>query len=110
MAAVRYPLLKSAVSTIADTNIHHSVTDNHAVSTSYCNFETLYGIYTPPSLYSCSHVYLRFDCVQPYSGPHLVIAWKDKTFIIILNCKYQTVSIGRLKPAFFLCNNPTVCA
>ncbi|GIX90900.1 integrase catalytic domain-containing protein [Caerostris extrusa] len=112
--AVRYFLFRSAVSTISDTNIDHSAMDNHAVSTSYCNFETLFE-FIYPTLYSCSHVYLRIDCVQPplsqqYSGPHPVISRKDKTFIMTFNDKNQTVSVDRMKPAFFLPDNTTVCA
>ncbi|XP_035232591.1 uncharacterized protein LOC118204370 [Stegodyphus dumicola] len=64
-------------------------------------------IHIHPSLKSCSHVYLRIDSVkpplqQPYSGPHPVIERYDKTFIISVHGKNQTVSIDRLKPAFFI--------
>ncbi|GIY23429.1 hypothetical protein CEXT_532001 [Caerostris extrusa] len=65
-AAFRYPLLRSDVSTITDTN--------------------------------------------PYLGPHPAITRKDKTFIITVNTKNPTVSVDRLKLAFILSDNTTVCA
>ncbi|GIY85442.1 uncharacterized protein CDAR_426111 [Caerostris darwini] len=72
------------------------------------------SIYTNPSLYSCSHVYLKIDCVQslllqPYSGLKLVIAREDKNLFITTIGKYQTVPVDRLKPAFFLSDNTAVC-
>lgn len=57
------------------------------------------------TLASCTHVFLRDDSVRgslqpPYSGPHLVIDRKEKTFTIQIGAKPVTVSIDRLKPAF----------
>ncbi|GIY54228.1 hypothetical protein CEXT_615611 [Caerostris extrusa] len=65
-------------------------------------------------LHHCRHQHtsLGYDLIVYSYIPVLILRshGKEKTFIIIVNGKYQTVSIDRLKPAFFLCNNPTVCA
>ena len=60
-----------------------------------------------PSLRSASHVFLRVDAVRrplvpPYLGPFQVLHHGDKTFKILQNNKTVTVSIDRLKPAYFL--------
>ena len=60
-----------------------------------------------PSLRSASHVFLRVDAVRrplvpPYLGPFPVLHHGDKTFQILQNNKTVTVSIDRLKPAYFL--------
>ncbi|GFT42813.1 retrovirus-related Pol polyprotein from transposon 412, partial [Trichonephila clavipes] len=65
------------------------------------------NIYINPSLKTCSHIFLRYDKVNPpltppYTGPHLVISRNDKNFIIDLNGKQSTVSIDRIKPAYLL--------
>ncbi|XP_055943263.1 uncharacterized protein LOC129972957 [Argiope bruennichi] len=64
-------------------------------------------IYIHPSLSTCSHLFLRVDSVKPplsppYTGPHLVISRKDKTFVLKVNNKNVTVSIDRVKPAYVL--------
>ena len=64
----------------------------------------------PGSLAEVSHVFLRVDAVKrplvpPYDGPFNVLKRSDKVFIILKNNKPVSVTIDRLKPAFFL---PTV--
>ncbi len=49
---------------------------------------------------------MRQDCHRapldcPYSGPYRVLARSDKFFTLDLNTRIDTVSIDRLKPAFF---------
>ena len=60
-----------------------------------------------PALQSVSHVLLRVDAVRrplvpPYVGPFPVLQRGPKTFIILKNGRETTVTIDRLKPAFFL--------
>ena len=60
-----------------------------------------------PSLERVSHVFVRVDAVKrplvpPYDGPFPVLKKSAKTFDILKNEKTITVSIDRLKPAFFL--------
>ncbi|GFY27384.1 transposon Tf2-6 polyprotein [Trichonephila clavipes] len=62
-------------------------------------------MFVPTNLKSCSHVFLRFDSVQPplsqnYTGPHEVIRRTDKVFTILINENRKTVSIDRVKPAY----------
>ncbi|KFD44842.1 hypothetical protein M513_14281 [Trichuris suis] len=61
--------------------------------------------HVPQSLSTASHVFLRVDAHCPplspaYEGPLTVTNRMDKTIIIIRNGKTDTVSIGRVKPAF----------
>lgn len=70
------------------------------------------NVYVHPSLSSCSHVFLRVDNVRPpltppYTGPYAVIERNDKTFVIKINNKSVTVSLDRLKPAFYLSESPS---
>lgn len=63
------------------------------------------AVFTQPSITSCSHVFLRIDAVkrplvQPYEGPYKVLSRTEKTFIIEVKGKPQTVSIDRVKAAF----------
>lgn len=58
-------------------------------------------------LESASHVFLRDDTIRPslkppYSGPHKVVARKDKTITIIVGDRSVQVSLDRVKPAFLL--------
>ncbi|GBN94563.1 Transposon Ty3-I Gag-Pol polyprotein [Araneus ventricosus] len=67
-------------------------------------------VFVHPELLKCSHVFVRVDKVrrplqQPYSGPHQVLKRTDKFFELDLNGKQTTVSMDRLKPAFF-CQEP----
>ena len=59
-----------------------------------------------PALQSASHVLLRVDAVRrplvpPYIGPFPVLQRSPKTFLILQNGQEKTVTIDRLKPAFF---------
>ena len=65
-----------------------------------------------PALQSASHVFLRVDSVKrplvpPYDGPFRVLERGMKTFILDKNNKSVTVSIDRLKPAYFLPESST---
>ena len=60
-----------------------------------------------PALSSATHVFLRVDAVKrplvpPYEGPFQVLSRTDKTFVLLKRGKPVTVTIDRLKPAFFL--------
>ncbi|GBN02361.1 hypothetical protein AVEN_128627-1 [Araneus ventricosus] len=71
---------------------------------------TNHSSFVHPELLKCSHVFVRVDEVrrplqQPYSGPHQVFKRTDKCFELDLNGKPTTVSMDRLKPAFF-CQEP----
>ena len=60
-----------------------------------------------PALADPTHVFLRVDAVKrplvpPYEGPFQVLSRTDKTFVILKRGKPNTVTIDRLKPAFFL--------
>ncbi|GBL84889.1 hypothetical protein AVEN_35008-1, partial [Araneus ventricosus] len=65
-----------------------------------------------PDLQSESHVFIRRDTIrrpleQPYQGPYKVLRRKEKFFCIDINGKEATVSIDRLKPAYFLVDPST---
>ena len=60
-----------------------------------------------PALSGATHVFLRVDAVKrplvpPYEGPFQVLSRTPKTFVILKRGKPVTVTIDRLKPAFFL--------
>ncbi|GBL88297.1 hypothetical protein AVEN_102977-1 [Araneus ventricosus] len=64
-------------------------------------------IYIHPTSQTCSRVFLRVDSVKPplsppYTGPHPAISRKEKTFVLQINNKNITVSIGRIKRAYVL--------
>lgn len=58
-------------------------------------------------LYTCSHVFLTDDSVKrplepPYNGPFRILRRiSDRVFEIEIEGKQSTVSVDRLKPAFF---------
>lgn len=57
-------------------------------------------------LMSSTHVFVRQDAVrrplqQPYDGPFSVSSKTDKFFVLLIKNKKVTVSIDRLKPAYF---------
>ena len=60
--------------------------------------------YVPPSLMSCSHVYLHVDRLRrpleaPYMGPFKFLARSPKCFTIALpSGSSEVVSIDRMKP------------
>ncbi|GBL95838.1 hypothetical protein AVEN_227092-1 [Araneus ventricosus] len=64
-----------------------------------------------PDLQSVSHVFIRRDTIRPlelpYQGPYKVLRRKEKFFCIEINGKEATVSIDRLKPAYFLVDPST---
>ena len=60
-----------------------------------------------PALSGATHVFLRVDAVKrplvpPYEGPFQVLSRTSKTFVILKRGKPITVTIDRLKPAYFL--------
>lgn len=59
----------------------------------------------PKDFEHCTHVWVRDDTVKkpfqpPYRGPYKVISRGDKTFVIEINSKHDTVSLDRLKVAW----------
>ena len=61
-------------------------------------------------LNTCTHVWIRRDSytkpLQPkYSGPFSVLQRNIKTFQVQVHNKKETISIDRLKPAFFVNND-----
>ncbi|GBM83519.1 hypothetical protein AVEN_238282-1 [Araneus ventricosus] len=65
-----------------------------------------------PDLQSASHVFIRHHSIRrplekPYQGPYKVLRRKEKFFCIEINGKEATVSIDRLKPAYFLVDPST---
>lgn len=63
-------------------------------------------VYVPKDLQTCDFVFVRVDKVRrpltaPYEGPFRVIKRLRKAFVIERNGKTETISIDRLKPAFF---------
>ncbi|XP_029162975.1 uncharacterized protein LOC114934491 [Nylanderia fulva] len=65
-------------------------------------------------LYSFTHVFLRCDAVKrplerPYTSPFKVLKQdSDQVFTLEIHGKPQSVSVERLKPAHFLCDNTSV--
>lgn len=64
-------------------------------------------VFVHRNLAVCTHVMLRTDSLRaalqpPYTGPHPVLSRSDKTFDILLKGRRVTVSIDRLKPAYFI--------
>ncbi|XP_066964377.1 uncharacterized protein [Macrobrachium rosenbergii] len=60
--------------------------------------------FTPPSLSSTTHVFIRNDAVclpltRPYRGPFRVLERNNKAFLIALHGKNDWVSVDRIKPA-----------
>ena len=60
----------------------------------------------PDALSSCSHVFIRHDAIKrflqlPYTDPFSVVKRSPKYYTVTVNGRQQTVSIDRLKPAFF---------
>ena len=64
-------------------------------------------VFVSQDLDACSHVFVRVDAVkrplqQPYDGPFEVIRRTRKSVTIIRNGKHDTITIDRVKPAYFL--------
>lgn len=59
------------------------------------------------ALHTCTHVFIRVDASRrplesPYEGPYLIVERvNDKVYKVDIKGNIQTVSIERLKPAFF---------
>jgi cleavage and polyadenylation specificity factor subunit 1 len=58
-------------------------------------------------LSTASHVFVRSDgykrpLEQPYSGPYRVVHRSDKWFVVSVGGREKTISVDRLKPAFFV--------
>ncbi|CAH8453126.1 unnamed protein product [Heterobilharzia americana] len=69
-------------------------------------------VFVHPSLQKTSHVFVRHDAVRrplepPYDGPFKVIKRHEKFYVIERGGREDTVSIDRLKPAYFE-GNPIV--
>uniref|UniRef100_A0A183BGU2 Uncharacterized protein n=1 Tax=Echinostoma caproni TaxID=27848 RepID=A0A183BGU2_9TREM len=69
-------------------------------------------VYVSRDLSSSTHVFLRVDSTRtplqaPYTGPHRVIARKDKTAVVDVNGRKETVSLDQLKPAFLEGSTPS---
>lgn len=66
-------------------------------------------VYVDKSIETCKKVYIRVDRVRaglepPYEGPYDVVKKLRKYFVIDKNGKHESVSIDRLKPAYYLEN------
>ena len=71
--------------------------------------------YVPPSLMTSQFVFVREDgrrgpLQQPYAGPYRVIEPGDKTFIVQIGNRNETISIDRLKPAHLDIDQPVKVA
>ncbi|XP_064470231.1 uncharacterized protein LOC135384982 [Ornithodoros turicata] len=61
--------------------------------------------YVPAALAEATHVFLRAPAPRksldpPYTGPYRVISRSDKTMVLDLGGRQDTVSVDRVKPAF----------
>ncbi|KXJ84017.1 hypothetical protein RP20_CCG022097 [Aedes albopictus] len=77
------------------------------VPRSASNNDTQRLVFIPKDLNDCTHVFLKTDKVRaalepPFSGPYEVISRAAKTFTIKVKNKPITVSIDRVKPAYFI--------
>ena len=62
-------------------------------------------VHVPASLRAARRVYIRHDAMRrplqrPYDGPFVVLARREKCFVVEKKGRPYTVSIDRLKPAF----------
>ena len=65
-----------------------------------------YPSFVHPTLTTTTHVFVRRDSVKrplqrPYDGPYKVLKRNDKFYTLDINGTHDTVSIDRLKPAYF---------
>ncbi|VDN15412.1 unnamed protein product [Dibothriocephalus latus] len=56
--------------------------------------------FIPPDFDTCKFVLFHHDA-QPYVGPYKVVRTSDKDFVIGCKGNSDTVSIDRVKPAYF---------
>ena len=69
-----------------------------------------YPSFVHPTLTTTTHVFVRRDSVKrplqrPYDGPYKVLKRNDKFYTLDINGTHDTVSIDRLKPAYFESSN-----
>jgi cleavage and polyadenylation specificity factor subunit 1 len=68
-------------------------------------------VHISDAMSSCTHVFIRHDAVkkplqQPYDGPYQVLARADKYYTVDIKGRRDTVSLDRLKPAYFEPSEP----
>lgn len=61
--------------------------------------------YVNKDLHNCTHVFLRVDSIKNslhyvYDGPYKVIQRDDKTMVLEIGKRQETVSLDRVKPAY----------
>ena len=71
-----------------------------------------YPSFVHPTLTTTTHVFVRRDSVKrplqrPYDGPYKVLKRNDKFYTLDINGTHDTVSIDRLKPAYFESSSST---
>ena len=71
-----------------------------------------YPSFVHPTLMTTTHVFVRRDSVKrplqrPYDGPYKVLKRTDKFYTLDINGTHDTVSIDRLKPAYFESSSST---
>lgn len=86
------------------TNLREKM--NSVVPRPASNNDTKRHVFVPKDLGTCTHVFLRTDKVRaalepPFTGPYEVLTRTSKTLTIKIKNKEVTVSIDRLKPAYF---------
>lgn len=83
----------------------------HSSTTSCNDYSQCHQHITRPAsvtldLSTCTHVFIRRDAVckalqPPYDGPFKVLKHRAKFFVVLVNSQRQTISIDRVKPAYF---------
>ncbi|XP_066971815.1 uncharacterized protein [Macrobrachium rosenbergii] len=63
--------------------------------------------YSPSALHSCTYVFVRVDArwpplTRPYRGPHQVIRWATKAYLLDIHRLEDWITIDRLKLPFLL--------
>ncbi|XP_066942981.1 uncharacterized protein [Macrobrachium rosenbergii] len=63
--------------------------------------------YSPPSLHSCTYIFVRVEArrpplTRPYRGPHRVIRGAAKAYLLDIHGQGDWITINRLKLAFLL--------
>lgn len=80
---------------------------NSIVPRAASNNDTNRQIFIPKDIGNCTHVFLRTDKVRaalepPFTGPYEVLSRSNKMLTIKVKNKPVTVSIDRVKPAYFV--------